>query len=189
MSVGDWSKGSGMARWLGIMMSTALLLGVAVLGTGTDVATAAESGIPGVWRNLAGPAEGTQVADFDPSCPPTGPFNSRLGHQFDLTVAGGPGTGEVLIAIDTCVRVVGQVVFYDGAFEMHTRVGDLTGQASGSITEVILPDVRTVFTLTPTLGTSALQRHHVPLTLDLVWNSPGPRVIAPVDGVLSVGHP
>jgi hypothetical protein len=176
-----------MARWFRIIMSTGLLC-VVVFGNDADAATAAQSGVPGVWRQLVGPAEGTQVADFDPSCPPTGPFNSRLRHQFDVTVAGGPATGEVLIQVDMCVSVVGQVVSYDGTFEIHTRVGDVSGRASGSITEVIPPDVRTVFTLTPTSGTGALGHNFVPLTLELV-NSPGPGVIAPADGTLSVGTP
>jgi hypothetical protein len=178
-----------MARWLRIMTITALLLCVDVFGNDTDAATAAQSGVPGVWRQLAGPAVGTQVADFDASCPPTGPFNTRLRHQFDITVAGGPAVGTVSVAMDTCVRVVGLVSFWDGSFVLRTRLGDISGSASGGVTEVIPPNVRTIFTLTPTSGTGALGHNFVPLTLELIFNVPGIPAVAPADGTLSVGRP
>jgi hypothetical protein len=178
-----------MTRRLGIILSIPLLLCVVVLGDDADAATAARSGVPGVWRQLAGPAEGTQVADFDPSCPPTGPFNSRLRHQFDVTVVGGPAIRTVAIAMDACVRVVGLVAFWDGSFVLRTRLGDISGSVSGGVTEVIPPDVRTMFTLTPASGTGALGHNLVPLTLELVFNSPGPGVPAPADGTLSLGAP
>ena len=178
-----------MARRLGVIMSIPLLLCVVVFGNDTDAAIEAQSGVPGVWRQLAGLAEGTQVADFDPSCPATGPFNSRLRHQFDVTVVGGPAVRTVPIAMDTCVRVVGFAAFWDGSFVVRTRLGDISGSVSGGVTEVVPPDVRTVFTLTPASGTGALGHNFVPLTLELVFNSPGPGVIAPADGTLSVGAP
>jgi hypothetical protein len=88
--------------------------------------------------------------------------------------------------MDTCVRVVGLVAFWDGSFVLRTRLGETSGSASGGVTAVIPPDVRTIFTLTPTSGTGPLGHNFVPLTLELVFNSPGPGVIAPADGTLSV---
>ena len=176
-----------MTRRLGIILSIPLLLCVVVLGNDADAATGAQSEVPGVWRQLAGPAEGTQVADFDASCPPTGPFNSRLRHQFDVTVVGGPAVRTAAIAMDTCVRVVENMVFLDGSFVLRTRLGDISGSVSGGVAEAVPPDVRTIFTLTPASGTGALGHNFVPLTLELVYNSPGPGVTAPADGTLSLG--
>jgi hypothetical protein len=177
-----------MTRWFGIM-SSALLLCVVALANHTDSATGAQSEVPGQWRQLAGPADGTQVADFDGSCPPTGPFNSRLRHRFDLTVMSGPAVRTAEIEIDSCVSVAGNLPSYEGSFVLGTRLGDASGRASDSVTEVIPPNVRAIFTLIPTSGTRALRHEFVPLTLELVLNSPGPGQIAPADGRLSVGLP
>ena len=166
------------------ILTTAVLLWAVALVDGVHGAAAAPPGVPGVWSQLAGSAEGTQVADFDPACPAS-PFPIR--HEFDLTVAGGPAAGAVDIAVDMCVSFVEQVAFFDGTFVLHARLGDISGGASGSVTEVIPPEVRSVFTLTPTSGTRALRSHLVPLTLELTWGSPGPGVVAPAEGTLNVG--
>jgi hypothetical protein len=173
-----------MARRVGIIMSTVVLLSVVASGNDMDVATAAQSGIPGVWRQLAGQGEGTQVADFDASCPPTQPI--RLRHQWDITVAGGSAVGTVTIAMDTCLRGISA---WDGSFVLRTRVGDISGSASGFVTEVLPPDLRAIFTLTPTSGTGALGNHFVPLTLEVVFRFAGFSVIGPADGTLSVRLP
>jgi hypothetical protein len=89
--------------------------------------------------------------------------------------------------MDTCVSIVEMVSHWNGTFALDTRVGDISGRASGLVTEVIPPDVRTVFNLIPRSGTRALGEKLVPLTLELVFNVPGPAVVAPANGTLTVG--
>ena len=155
-----------MARRLGIV-TAALLLCVVALVNDTYSATAAQPKVRGVWRQLAGPAEGTQAATFDSKCPLAGDPAVHLRHDFDVGVAGGPAVGTIQVAVDMCVSFVEGVSSYDGTFVLRTRLGNTSGRASGSVTEVIPPDVRTVFILTPSSGTGALKKHLVPLR----WNS------------------
>jgi hypothetical protein len=175
-----------LARSFRIMASTAFVCATALV-TGLGAAgAAAPSEARGVWKQLAGPAEGTQVSQVDPTCEALG-SDFLIRSEFDIDVAGGPATGPVHIAVDMCAAFFGPSRF-NGTFALHTRLGDTSGPASGSVTEVVPAGVRTIFTLTPASGTRALGSNPgLPLTLDLVWNAPGPEVVTPVEGTLSTG--
>jgi hypothetical protein len=171
-----------LARSFRLIAVTGLFCAAALV-IDLNAAGASPPDVRGVWKQLAGPVEGTQVSNVDPSCG-FPPFLIRA--EFDLQSTGGPPTGPTHIAVDMCSPIFGPSLFV-GTFSLQTRLGDASGTARGSVVEVVPAGVRTIFTLTPTSGTGALTSNPVPLTLDLVWSAPAPGVVTPVEGTLSAG--